>query len=381
MPRVQAHGLWGDVPDGRVTARPSSELWLKFSVKCLAPRLRASPRRASVGRTNAATSRSSRSSRSSSRSAEGAQISGRKNERSDSLLCVAPRPSALPSAIAPAVAALIGVSPCRAATPATSEENEAKRGFPAETFPIYWAEGEPRSFIAARGIAGLGYGRAAVDVGYGMPYWKWIGLDAAGILTLDSLSGQAGLRGSWMIAEGFLTVRRTASLTHRAVGAAREVSSETLERNGASGAAYTVIDADLWGCIPFGRFLATWELAWVRPLSLSPGQLVLEEIQRVVVGPEGVVTPKVGINFALTERKKAYLGGMAEYLRLSGRAAGNVYRLGPAFWWGLTDHLELGGYLTWPVHSPDSLGFMTGMYGSLGLQYQFASGEPRPQFP
>jgi hypothetical protein len=127
--------------------------------------------------------------------------------------------------------------------------------------------------------------------------------------------------------------------------------------------------------------MGAWELDWVKPVTLTPGEIVLEEIQRVVVGRGGLWSGKLGLTVAPNRHKRMYFGGMAEAFTLVGRDPKMVYRAGPAFWVGLTEHTELGGYLTWPFYGPDHLGFMTGMYGAIGLQYQIATGEPRPGLP
>jgi hypothetical protein len=286
---------------------------------------------------------------------------------------------AWPGAAVAFTAATLFVLPCLASD-SPAEENE-HQPLAATSSLSYWDEGEPRAFLAERTVLGLGYGRVSADVGYGRPFWQWFGLETTGQLTLDSLSAQTGIKAAWMVAEGMFTLRRTYSFVHRALPRKTQVSSDDLRRKGAPGAGYTAIDAGLWGCVPYGRWLGTWELAWVRPLTLNPNELVLEEIQRVVVGSGGVWSGKLGFNVALSERKRAFVGAMGEYLGMVGRHPGTVLRAGPAFWVGITEHTELGGALTWPLHGPDELGFMTGMYGAIGVQYQFASGEPRWHFP
>jgi len=279
------------------------------------------------------------------------------------------------------VSAFILAIPIASASASVSEPTAPKASEPPTEAPSYWAEGEPRAFVGARGIAGTGYGRVGGSAGYGLPNWQWIGVDSMATLTIDAVMAQAGLRGSFMIIDGMFTLRQTYSFSHRAIGTADRVIDGLIARDGVPGAEYLAIDAGLSGLLPYERLMGTWELSWVRPLSLRANELVLEEIQHVMIGPGGVWSLKLGLNVALTARKRAYLGAMGEYLHLVGRDEPSVYRLGPALWIGLTDHTEIGGVLTWPLHSPDQLGFLNGMYGAIGIQYQFATGEPRLAFP
>lgn len=245
----------------------------------------------------------------------------------------------------------------------------------------YWAKGEPRAFVTARAVLGTAYGRAAASAGYGRPYWQWIGLDGVSTLTMDSHSAQAGVRGNYMAVEGMFTLRHTYSFAHRSQRHATSFTDSMLERNGVRGAEYVALDAGAWGCIPYGSWLGAWEFDWVRPLSLGADERVLEEIQRVVIGPDGVWSIKLGLSLALSQSKRSYVGLMVEYLDLVGRQPGDVYRAGPTFWLAVTEHTEIGGYLTWPIYGPDRLGPLTGMYGAIGVQYQMASGEPRWRLP
>jgi hypothetical protein len=247
--------------------------------------------------------------------------------------------------------------------------------------PLYWSEGEPRWFVSGRSLLGLGYGRAALDTGYGKPHFVWTGFEVLGCISPQFGSLQAGLVASALIANLAIHYRTTHSFSHHRVDRADHVSSADLEGSARPLAAYSGIDASLWGFVPYRRFLLLWEVTWVRPTSLSQQELVLEEIQRVVIGRHGVFSTKLGSLFALSSTNNWYVGAFADQLTLLGRSNDFVLRFGPAMWAQLTDHLEIAVIVAAPVISPDDLDLLTGTYGTAALVYRFASQEPRSAFP
>jgi hypothetical protein len=57
----------------------------------------------------------------------------------------------------------------------------------------YWALGRPRFFFGTTLEAGYAYVRPRFGVGYGLPYWRWIGLETYPIVSLGSVGGYAGI--------------------------------------------------------------------------------------------------------------------------------------------------------------------------------------------
>jgi hypothetical protein len=106
-----------------------------------------------------------------------------------------------------------------------------------------------------------------------------------------------------------------------------------------------------------------------------------EEMQRIVVGSRGLVTTKLAPMLEVLTENRLYVGFMAEHLSLLGRDEPLVVRLGPTFWSQLTNHLELGSYLTWAIKSADALSFFDGTYGTVALVYKFATGDKWSHFP
>jgi hypothetical protein len=208
-----------------------------------------------------------------------------------------------------------------------------------------------------------------------------VGLDSAGVLSPMYAAVQAGLHAKVVLVDLTLVMRHAYSFDHTLIPVRDSVRADELEQPGRGRARSNVIDASVSGFLPHGRWLLTWELTYVRPLGLSGAELLYEEIQRIVVTNQGVVTSKLGPMVNLASTRDLYVGVLAEHLSLLGRKDGLVFRLGPTLWAKLSRHWDLFSYFTLPVHGPDRLGAWEGMYGAGGFLYRFATGESLGRLP
>lgn len=273
-------------------------------------------------------------------------------------------------------AALVVMMTTTVSANAQSETDSIAAATPSAdaTWP-YWALSHARPFVAGQALAGLGVGRLALNAGYGKPHFMWVGVEGDGSLTPYYAHVQSGLHLSAFIADLYISYRRTYSLTHGLMPAASTVSTDDLDASSKNKVRYNVLDADMWGFLPHGRLLLAWELVLVRPIKQPLGTLVYEEIQRVVIGPSGVFSIKATPMVKPSRGLNLYVGVLMEQLALLGRSVEWVWRLGPSFFVSLGNHWDVGGYVSWPVQSPDRLGFWNGMYGTAALQYSFATGD------
>ena len=270
---------------------------------------------------------------------------------------------------------------CATSTALAFAANENTSPPPAKPSPPAptWSLGSVRPFLSGRAIAGFGYGRLALTAGYGKPHWLWVGVEGLAMITPMYTSVQSGLHASGVIADLMVTVRRTYAFDHTLIPMAHSIGSDDLEQAHQPAAQSTALDASVWGFLPYGRWLVTWELTYVRPFGQDPSMLLYEEIQRAVVTREGVVTSKIGPMVNLSTAGQIYVGILAEHLSLLGRADPLVFRIGPNLWFQLSRKWNLYGYAAWPVHGPDHLGAWSGMYGAAGFLYRFATGESPSQ--
>jgi len=237
----------------------------------------------------------------------------------------------------------------------------------------YWSLGEARPFAAGKATAGPGYGRLALAAGYGRPHWIWAGVETSGYLSPYFGCMQAGLHASGAVVDVSASFRRTGSFEFGLIAPVPSVTRAELTRNNDK-ARYDSLDASVWGFVPYQRLLLGWEFTYVRPFNLGDA-LLFEEVQRVVVGRDGVFTTKLSPMLELLTDASLYVGLMGEQLSLLGRTRTMVLRLGPSTWARLGDHWSLFGSLTFPVQSPDRLGAWNASYGYIGLTYAFATGE------
>lgn len=179
--------------------------------------------------------------------------------------------------------------------------------------------------------------------------------------------------GSVVLAEFTLALRRSYAFSDTFIPAADSVRAGDLDQPNRPAARSTTIDASLWGFIPYRRLLLTWKLTYVRPLGQSASALHFEEAQRVVVSREGLVTSKLGPMVRPMKSHELYAGFLVEHFSLLGRSDSLVFRIRPSFWANLSDHWDLFGCLTWPVHGPDHLGVYASPCGTIAAVYRFAT--------
>jgi hypothetical protein len=144
---------------------------------------------------------------------------------------------------------------------------------------------------------------------------------------------------------------------------------------------YTALDVDLWGFLPVGRALFVWELAYTRLLEQPSAMLYFEELQRVVITKDGLLTSKLAPMLRLPLGRQTYAGALAEHLTLWGRSQTLVVRLGASLYATLSEHWDLLGFVSWPVYDHDTLGAWVGMYGSVAARYRFATQDHRASAP
>jgi hypothetical protein len=246
--------------------------------------------------------------------------------------------------------------------------------------PPYWSHGEPRPFVSGRALAGLGFTRLALSAGYGKPHWSWAGLEVSAFASPFYATAQAGLHARLVLAELYVATRRTYAFQRGAVPRADSVSRSDLE-SAADKLHYTSLDVDLSGFLPLGRALFVWELAYIRLLGQSSTMLYFEELQRVVITKDGLLTSKLAPMLRLPIGRQTYAGALAEHLTLWGRSQTLVVRLGASLYATLSEHWDLLGFVSWPVYDHDTLGAWVGMYGSVAARYRFATQDHRTSAP
>lgn len=242
-----------------------------------------------------------------------------------------------------------------------------------------WDQGHARPFVAARIDAGPTYGKALVALGYGRPHWIWAGVEAFPIITTDFEAAYAGVRASLPFFDVAFGYRQNRSFTHGALAPAATYTKGDVDNAPGSRTRYLAWELEISGVLPIAHGFAVFAVNVDKVLDPPAGMNLFEESTRVVIAPPWVYETRLGWVYSFGDGTfKA--GAIGEYLVVPGRPY-NVIRAGPALLYTLTEHLELLGFLTVPVASPDSLGPILGAFGTGGIRYKWATGEARPAFP
>jgi hypothetical protein len=269
--------------------------------------------------------------------------------------------------------------PARPSSPPTEQNRGIQAEQPDPNQP-YFSQSKPRWFFSSRALVGLGFGRLTLNSGYGKPHFIWAGPEFSSALSPEFAALFAGAHVSIALIDLEVFARRTYPFTRGRITDTRTVTSEQLEGSDTRPPNDT-LDATLSGVVPYRALLGCWETTYIRPLHLDDEELVYDEMQRIVVGSRGLLTLKLAPMFRVLPRDRLYVGVMVEYLSLLGRDDPTTLRVGPTFWSKLTNHLELGSYLTWPVVGSDRLDVLDSTFGTIALVYKFATGDPWSHFP
>lgn len=243
----------------------------------------------------------------------------------------------------------------------------------------YWSVGKERWFLSTKSDLGL-YAKPYFSAGYGMPHWIWAGLDVNGIVTNEVAQFYAGVRGATPVFDVAFGVRDTYSwskpfLTPRATFTPDDVKNEP-----GSNARYWAWELELIGIVPLPYSAIMLNFIAVSTLDVPKDKFVYEESYRLILGDTSYQILRAATVARFLNEDALKAGLLYELLINTGRDK-NVFRMGPAFAFQLTDHLEAVGTLSVALHSPDSLGLVLGSYGLAGLRYRWATGERDPKWP
>ncbi len=243
-----------------------------------------------------------------------------------------------------------------------------------------WDQGNARPFVAARIDVGPTYGKTLVALGYGKPHWMWAGVEAFPILTSDFEALYAGARASLPFFDVAFGWRQNRSFTHGPLTPSTHYSSSDVDASSGARSRYLAWELEVSGLAPVLHGFAVFAVNVDKVLDAPPGTFLYEESTRVVISPPWVISTRLGWVYSFGESGTLKAGAVGELVVVPGRPS-NVVRVGPAFVYTLTEHLELLGFLAVAVKSPDDLGLVLGAFGTGGLRYKWATGEQRPAFP
>ncbi len=243
-----------------------------------------------------------------------------------------------------------------------------------ESSNSFWSRGHVRKFVATAIDLGYLYFRPRVSVGYGKPFWRWIGIDANPAVSNKYLAGYCGLRLALPILEVRAGARYTRDWSQSFLAPQPKYDRIEFESQSLSISQYTNLEAEATGGVPLGpgSILA---IASGTYMIAPTGVYVYDDTLRVITNPPWIWRGRLGYAVRLGVEGKVSVAAVADLLGMPGRDA-LVFRAGIVGSAALSDHIEVIGSLIPPIASPDTLGVAQGDFAQLGIRYRWATGSP-----
>jgi hypothetical protein len=251
---------------------------------------------------------------------------------------------------------------------------------PPEPLVDYWQGGAPRPFVSSRIEGGIIYAKPQVAVGYGQPYWTWIGIEAYPMTTNSFFAGYVGIRAALPFLSLSFGARDSYSYYRSFLPPGDHYVSDDLSSLNGAHARYVAIEAEVSTVLPVpgGYTLAA---ATVYAITGVPEhKYVFDESLRGIVKPPYIWALRLAYLAGLGKNDVVKVGVLAELVGLPGRDQ-LVFRSGPVLSVTITDHTDAIGVFSPVFVSPDSLGLWHGTFGQLGFRYRWATGDSGAQFP
>ena len=244
---------------------------------------------------------------------------------------------------------------------------------PDTTRSHFWAEGPARWFFATTIDLGYLYLRPRGAIGYGRPFWTWIGVEANPQVSQRFLGGYAGVRAELPFVDLRVGSRYVFSFQQAYLDPREAYGRLELESRDRARGTYLSYEAELSGAVPLGPG-SVLLLGTASKLTGVPKDLyVFDQTLRVVVKPPYVVRGRIGYGVRMGYSGKIGIGIVTEVLHVPERST-SIVRAGIIATATLSNHLEVIGSFVPPIIGPDTLGIAGGDFGQLGLRYRWATG-------
>ena len=234
-----------------------------------------------------------------------------------------------------------------------------------------WQSSRATPFASVATDLGFIYFRPRMTLGYGAPFWSFVGLDAYWMTTNSFTAPYLGWRASLPFLDAMIGARRTIPFNRRFLPKSDSHLGDDIElREGDIRSAYNAIDFEVAGYAPIahGTLFLSVHPVWVD----APNDVQLyEEVLRAVIDPPFALGLRSGWLYGFGEQQALKVGGMLEYVALPGRPAG-VWRSGPVVLMTFSKTLEGLFAFSVVLSSPDELGIFHGTYAFLGILHRFA---------
>ncbi len=237
----------------------------------------------------------------------------------------------------------------------------------------YWSRGSSRLFMSSRLEAGLVYAKPQVAVGYGRPFWSWVGVEAFGLTTNSFGGGFVGVRGALPFVSLSLGARDSYSYVRSYLPIKQHYTVDDVSRAPGEHARYVTLEAEAFAVAPVPLGYVLVAPVFYAVTDAPPGRYLYEESLRGIMKPPFIWALRTGYLLAFGHDDFVKVGGLFEVVGLPGRDE-TILRAGPAGTMAFTEHLDLTGTFSMVISSPDSLGLWHGPFGQIGLTYYWATG-------
>ena len=261
--------------------------------------------------------------------------------------------------------ALVGlVTPAFAAPPPSGEAPRPKLLSP-------WQSSKATLFASLATDLGIIYARPRLTLGYGAPFWHFVGLDTYVMTTNSFASAYVGWRASLPFLDALMGVRRVYPYDRRFMAPAGSHDGDDIDLGtGDERSVYNAVDFELVGLAPalHGAFFLSLHPVWI---DAPTDRHVYEEVLRAVIVPPFALGLRGGYVFGLGESQDVKAGIMLEYVVTPGRSS-NTVRAGPVALVTFSQYWEGLAAFSPVFAGPDQLGVVHGAYAFLGLLHRWA---------
>lgn len=243
----------------------------------------------------------------------------------------------------------------------------------------YWELGRPRVFFAATIEAGYAYARPKLALGYGLPYWRWIGLEAWPLVSLNGVGGYGGIGGALPGFAFRAGTRYTHPFSRTFLQPRESYTRQDLDLVEGDTATYMTLEAEVTGTVPAPAGSLFAVLTGYRTLLVPDDQYLFEENLRTVMKPPYIWRARLGYLFAFGRNAAIRIGPAADWIGLPGRDE-TVIRAGVVGSVAITASVEAQASFIPVIVGPDTTGLAGGDFGQLGVRYRWATGSrPAPE--
>lgn len=260
---------------------------------------------------------------------------------------------------------LLASGPGRAAPPQRREP-------PAPTRYSPWQTDKASPFVSLATDAGFIYLRPRLTLGYGAPFWNYVGVQADVMSTNSFFQTTVGWRATLPFLDCTLSVRNVYPYNRRYLPrqATYTAADLGLDHAGAQRSSYKAVDLEVAAVAPLlhgGVFVQAHPLF----VQVPGGKNLYEEYIRAVIKPPFALGTRAGYLYGFGKDQDLKVGVMGEYVVLPGRP-GNIVRTGPVAIANLSKYFDAFAAFSFVVSSPDALGIEDGTYAFLGVLHRWA---------